>query len=365
MNLSVNNITPITRFSTEIGKTARRLNQLAIRDLKSEKIEYTFPKATVEDLKRLTSKKIEDTYKRVTWTNPKDGKVYHILEEGRSKEGVNVRILSSEGEFIKNATLKPKTIVVFDQFKNLRGIRSMLKLQFRKYAAHGEIVETFLKRANPFANIERLNHKKNLYELIKYRGDLPQSLVDKRFAELNKSMGKGHKVDYISMTESNSCDIGELSKQSGDIQKKTIQEELLNKEFKPITKTIKSILKKGCRFFATASNENNPKQSVNVFLAIDGVEGVGSLARNGKIAADSASRNSIFTQHYERRSFKGHLVEENGKVLGINITGQSGAELPYKKKYEYLLRGIGGTSYSTPTRVGKISLNDMMEGILP
>ena len=97
MNLSVNNIPPITRFSTEIGKTARRLNQLAIRDLKSEKIEYTFPKATAEDLKRLTSKKIEDTYKRVTWTNPKDGKVYHILEEDRSKEGGTVRRLAWEG----------------------------------------------------------------------------------------------------------------------------------------------------------------------------------------------------------------------------------------------------------------------------
>ena len=365
MNLSLNNITPIKRFSTEIGKTARRLNQIAIREVKSEQIEYTFPKATAEDLKRLTSNKMEDTYKRVKWTNPKDGKVYHILEDSRTKEGVNVRILSSEGEFIKNATLKPKTIVVFDQFKNISGLRSMLKLQFRKSAAHGEIVETFLRRANPFANIERLNHKKNLYELIKYRGNLPQSLVDKRFEELNKSMEKGHKVDYISMTESRSCTIGELSDKSGYLQKKAIQEELLDKEFSPITKTIKSILQKGCRFFATASNETNPKQSVNVFLAIDGVEGVGALAHNGKIAKSSASRNSIFTQHYERHSFKGHLVEENGKILGINITGQPGVELPYKKKYEYLLRGIGGTSYSTPARVGKVSLNDMMEGVLP
>ena len=365
MNLSVNNITPITRFSTEIGKTARRLNQLAIRDLKSEKIEYTFPKATAEDLKRLTSKKMEDTYKRVTWTNPKDGKVYHILEEGRNKEGVNVRILSSEGEFIKNATLKPKTIVLFDQFKNISGLRNLLKFRFRKNAAHGEIVETFLKRANPFANIERLNHKKNLYELIKYRGRLPQSLVDKRFEELNKSMAKGHKVDYISMTESNDYEFEELAAKSGSIRKKIIQDEFLDKEYLPITKTIRSILKKGCRFFATAGNEQNPKQCVSIYLAIDGVEGVGSLAGKGKIAWDSASRNSIFTQHYEQRSFQGHLVRENGKILGINITGQPGVELPYKKKYEYLLRGIGGTSYSTPTRVGKVSLNDMMEGILP
>lgn len=365
MNLSLNNITPISRFAGEIGKTTRRLNQLAIKELKSEKIEYTFPKATAEDLKRLTSKKIEDTYKRTTWTNPKDGKVYHLLEDSRTKEGVNIRILSSEGEFIKNATLKPKTIVVFDQFKTMSGLRNMLKLKFFKPAAHGVIVETFIRRTNPFATIERLNHKKNLYEMIKYRGCLPQHLSDKRFVELNKSMEKGHKVDYISMTESRSCDIGDLSKSSGEVQKKTIQEEILDKEFNNVTKVIKSIIKKGCRFFATASNEDNPKQSVNIYLAIDGVEGVGALFPNGRIAGTSASRNSIFTQHYEARNYKGKIVEDNRKILGINITGQPGAELPYKKKYEYLLRGIGGTSYSTPVRVGKISLNDMMEGILP
>ena len=42
------------------------------------------------------------------------------------KKGINIRILSSEGEFIKNATLEPKTIVIFDQFKNLGGIRFSL-----------------------------------------------------------------------------------------------------------------------------------------------------------------------------------------------------------------------------------------------
>ena len=365
MNLSINKFRTIDVFANKAGKTARRLNQLAIKELKSEKIEYTYPKATVEDLKRLTSKKIEDTYKRVTWTNPNDGKVYHILEEGRNKEGINVRILSSEGEFIKNAILKPKTIVIFDQFKNMGGLRSLLKFKRDTYPSHGEIVETYLRRTNPFATIKRLEHKKNIFEQIKYRGTLPVSLTEKRFEELNKQLNKGKKADYISMSEVAVCDIGDFSRTSGNMQKVAIESNIIQKDFLNLSKIFKSIINKGSRIFMSASNElENPKQKVNAFLAIDGIEGVGSLARNGKIARDSASRNSIFTQHYEQRSFQGEIVEENGEILGINITGKPGAELPYNKKYKHLLRDIAGTSYSTPIRVGKISLNDMMKGIL-
>ncbi len=365
MNISVNNIKTIDTFTTKAGKIARRLNQLAIKELKSEAIEYTYPKATAKDLKLLTSKRLEDTYKKVSWTNPKDGKVYHILEEGRSKKGINVRILASDGEFIKNATLKPKTIVIFDQFKNLGSLRSLLKFKLNKTPNHGEIVETYLKRTNPFANIERVNHKKNLLEMIKYRGQLPIDLTEKRFQELDKTIKNGHNIDYISISEVAMCDIGELSHSKGIEQKEAIQDSILKGELSPLTNIFKSIINKGTKIFMSASNEpKNPSQKVNAFLAIDGVEGVGGLARNGKIAKDSASRKSIFTPHYEQRTFQGKLVEENGEILGINITGKPGAELPYNKKYKHLLRIIGGTSYSTPIRVGKLSLNDMMEGIL-
>lgn len=364
-NSAINNI---RTFAGSVGKTARRLNRIAIRELKSDNVSYTFPKATAEDLKRLTSKKIEDTYKRVKWTNPKDGKVYHILEEGRSKKGIDVRILSSEGEFIKNAQLQPKTVVIFDQFKNLCGLRNMLRLRFPKYPAHGEIVETYLRRANPFVTVEHLEHKKNIFEMIKYRGQLPQTLTNKRFAELDEQISKGRKVDYISISEVSVCDIGELSHKTGKEQKDAINESVFNGILEPMKRLFSSITQKGTRIFASASNEAEvPKQKVNTMLAIDGVEGVGSLIKRGsqaRIASDSASRNSTFTQHYEARNFHGRVVEENGQILGINITGQPGAELPYNEKNKTLLRDIGGTSFSTPIRVGKIALNDMMEGIL-
>lgn len=363
MSLSVSTSNTIkTFFANKVGKCARKLNQIAINELRHDKIEYTFPKATTEDLKRLTSKKIEDSYKRVSWINPKDGKVYHILEEGRTKDSVNVRILAADGEFIKNATLKPKTVVIFDQFKNLSGLRNMIKLKFNKAPGHGEIVETYLRRANPFVNVERLEHKKNLFEMLKHRGDLPQSLMNKRFNQLSNKMNNGHNVDYISISEANDISIGKYSKSNGVFQKEIIKEHGLVEIYQPLINAFQAILAKGCRIFVSSGNSG--AVTINRTLAIDGVEGVGALAKSGQVAKSSGSRNSIFTQHYEQWGFKGKVVEEDGKILGINITGQPGAELPYNKKYKHLIRPICGTSYSTPIRVGKIALNDMMEGII-
>lgn len=368
MSLSLNGTADITKvFVGKIGRTARALNKVVVKELSRDKLEYSFPKATTEDLRRLTSKKIEDSYKRARWVNPKDGKVYHLLEEGRSKDGVNVRILSSEGEFVKNALLPNKTIVIFDQFKSLGVLKNLFKFKFHNNLSHGEIVETYLRRTNPFATIKRLGHKKNVFEMIKYKGDLPTKLMDKRFKELEKQIQNGENIDYISISEATMCNIGDFSKHNGEKQKR-----IIDKMFSGIMFATKNILnrisKNGTRIFVSAGNEaNKTKEKVNYLLAIDGVEGVGSLTKLGNkviVAPNSASRNSVFTQHYEQRTFQGKLVKENDKIIGINITGQSGTDLPYNKKNKQLLRPITGTSYSTPIRVGKVSLNDMMEGIL-
>lgn len=368
MSISVNNHASVKIFANSVGKMARKLNKQALRELAADKIVYTFPKATAEDLQRLTSKTLEDSYKRVRWVNPKDGKVYFILENGRSKKGISVRILSSEGEFIKNARLKPKTIVIFDQFKNLGWARNLLKGKFAQISSHGEIVETFLRRTNPFATIEHIEHKQNIFELLKYRGQLPQKLMNKRFAKLKKQIEKGHNVDYISISEVSVGDIGNLCKKQGHIQKSIIQQNVFKGPLADLKEIFSSIIKKGTRIFTSASNEPvNPQQKVNVMLAIDGVEGVGAIVKNPKgvrIAPDSASRNSIFTQHYEQKNYHGRIVEENGKILGINITGQPGVDVPYNKKNQSLLREISGTSFATPVRVAKIALNDMMKDIL-
>lgn len=339
------------RFSTVKGSVARSLNKIAINTHKSDSMMYTFSKATPEDLARLTSKKIEDSYKRVTWTNPKDNKTYHILEEGRKDGKVQVRILDKDGEFVKNAELEPKNIVVFDNFYSPRGI------------THGEMMETFIKRFNPFANVERLEHKKGLYEIIRYRGRNPMFLETKRFSELADKMDKGKKVDYISVSEAHLVDAEDVIKKSGEKQQEYVAQSPYIREIEPI---FKRIMSSGTRILEASGNEEvYAKELVSDRLAIDGVEGVGSL-RGRHIAKDSCSRNSVFTQHYEQRNYSACVVTDDaGKPIGINVTGQNGVDMPLTWKTKKLAgRKFGGTSYAVPVRVAKLSLNDMMQGIL-
>ncbi|MCD8378252.1 MAG: hypothetical protein LUB59_05640 [Candidatus Gastranaerophilales bacterium] len=338
------------RFAPTQGNITRALNRIAINETKSRAMHYTYSKAVPEDLKRLTSKSIEDSYKRVSWTNPKDGKVYHILEEGREKDKVQVRILDKDGAFVKNAELTPKTIVIFDNFFSPKGL------------THGEIMETFVKRFNPFAKVERLEHKKNIFEILRYRGRLPMELEEKRFSELADKMDRGKKVDYISISEVNLVDAEDVTGKPGYIQKQYVAKSGSIKSIKPL---FERIMSKGTRILDAAGNENNfAKEVVNDRLAIEGVEGAGSL-RKGKIAHDSCSRNSVFTQHYERRDYFPRLTKgDNGEIIGVNLTGLEGTDLPLNWKTKKLNTRLGGTSYAAPVRAAKLALNDMLEGIL-
>ncbi len=339
------------QFSSVAKKTAQRMNKLAINASKSaDSMSYTYSKATPEDFARLTSKNIKDSYKRVTWTNPEDGKVYHILEEGRNKGKVQVRILDKDGAFIKNAEITPKTIVIFDTFYSPRGV------------THGEMMETFVKRFNPFANVERLEHKKGLYELIKYRGELPMELETKRFKELADKMDKGKQVDYISVSESNLLNCLQLVGKTGEQQRAILSTSPALKDIRPI---FERIMSKGTRIFEAAGNDARfSKVKTSDRLAIEGVEGVGSLV-NGKIAKESCSRNSVFTQHYERHSYRPHLVkDENDKIIGVNVTGLSGTDLPLTRKTRKIAPQVNGTSYAVPVRTAKIALNDMLKDVI-
>lgn len=339
------------RFAATIGKVTRQLNKIAIQSTKADAMVYTYPKATPEDLQRLTSKSIKDSYKRVTWTNPEDNKVYHILEEGRKNGKVQVRILDKDGAFVKNAELTPKKIVIFDSFFSPRGF------------THGEMMETFVKRFNPFADVERLEHKKGWIENIKYRGKLPMHLELKRFQELSEQMEKGKQVDYISVSEANLLNATDVIGKSGKTQQAYMAQSGYIEGLRPV---FEKIMSKGTRIFEASGNENTyAKYLVSDRLAIEGVEGVGSL-KNGKIAQDSCSRNSVFTQHYEQRDYKVRLSKDkNGNILGLNVTGLSGTDIPLTWKTKKLgERNIGGTSYATPVRVAKLALNDMMQGII-
>lgn len=355
------------RFSRAVQQTARALNRLAIQETKSGSFQYTFSKATPEDLKRLTSRSIKDSYKRATWTNPKDNKVYHILEESRKGGKIQVRILDKDGAFVKNAELTPQNIVIFDTFLSFRGV------------SHGDMMKTFLRRTNPFANVECVNHKNlldfcvdsckefmrngNLRGSYRKGRDLTMDLEVKRFEELAKQIEKGKKVDYISMSEYHFADVTSVMHKGQEKQLELVSQSSYISSIRPI---FERILASGTRILESAGNElNHAQRAVSDELSIKGVEGVGSLYK-GKVAGDSASRNSVFTQHYERRNHKPRIVrDKKGKVLGINVTGLLGTDMPLNWRSKKLLSNIyGGTSNATAVRVGKLSLTDMMEGIV-
>ncbi len=74
---------------------------------------------------------------------------------------------------------------------------------------------------------------------------------------------------------------------------------------------------------------NEGAKSISENFASNNVEGVASINPYGKISKFSASRNSIFTQHYEKGEYYQRAVyDKNGNFIGINITGTTGVDIP-------------------------------------
>jgi len=408
----------LPRFFSPEMRQAREMNKITIRQIKN-KTPKTYPKAQAQDLKQLTSQTIEDSYSRVEWTNPKDGKIYNILKTGETKDGkILVRILDKEGEFLKEAELTPKTIAIPDDFENGSYFFGL---------PHGEIVKTFAKRNNPFAKYITFNINK---QQIANCTDLDEAF---------KYLEDGGKIDYLS------CSYGTNIPGKKKIIPNSPQ---IKKALEEVQYHDKAA-NKGIRVLCAGNNAdektlNETRNLSNGLLIINSkVEGVGSLnPKTGKISDFSLSRNSNLTQHYEIGEYTPVLTKE-----GLNITGIFGTDLkcptialekftqnpllgksqkrvqsliktiddrikdlekesvalftskkPFKeiikekteieakkhlyqrrriKIFEYLngltaqngiyqlpLKKLTGTSLSTPIRAAKLALNDMMEGII-
>jgi len=289
----------LQRFCTEEMKTARAMNKIAIRQAKSPVVR-SYSEASVQDLKRLTSTTIEDSYSRVEWTNPKDGKVYNILKQGETKDGkISVRILNENGGFIKEAELTPKTIGIPDNFTD----------KLEDYGlSHGELVATFARRTNPFAKYVPFNFSKDMLR--------QQRELDEVFDYLNK----GGKLDYLS------CSYG------ANVYVKRKMNPELSKMASPM---YDQLSEKGTRVLCSANNSQVPqlaKEMSNDILVLNQkVEGVGSLnPKTAKISDFSLSRNSSLTQHYEVGEYTPKITPH-----GVNITGTTGTDIGfYSKKLE-------------------------------
>ena len=408
----------LPRFSSVEMQQARMMNKIAIRQIKTP-VNRKYEKATVQDYKRLTSEAIEDTYSRVEWTNPKDGKTYNLIKQGMTDDGkIKVRILDAEGAFIKEAELTPKNIIILDNFQEQTRFFDL---------SHGDLVSVYARRYNPFANY------------IKIQKDLTSPDLHADIHAVKEAIKRKGKIDYISFSYS----INVKGVKSHKVKISQLPDRM-QKLIKQDSSRLDNI--KDARILCSAGNSNSQESAKNItnhlLVSQERIEGVGALSNSGKIADFSASRNSEITQHYELGEFVPRLTP-----YGINVTGLKGTDIEInpklfeayrhnplagksvervnnlinkiqteinnlhkeavglfkqkkniseilnekqkidkkimmyeqrKKKlldfanqlfridgrYEISPEKITGTSFSTPVRSAKLALNDMMEGIL-
>lgn len=248
----------------------------------------------------MTSLDIAESYSRVTWINPKDGKVYHLLKQGETEDGkVIVRILDQDGAFIKEAEIVPKNIAIIDDFRyDAKELDSQI--------SHGHHVRVFAQRNNPFANYELINVNMDEALLEEWEEGFLHA-IDKI---------KGRHFDYISIS-------------SGREHLKYLSFEQLDAKVQKALTDLDNQRKNGTRILMSSGNEG--QEYINSWLQGQ-IEGVGSITKKGKVSSFSASRNSKYTQHYEVGEYKEQLVyNENGECIGLNITGKPGCDYKFNK----------------------------------
>jgi len=333
---------PVKPFSAPEMKMAREMNKMAIHDdylVRSKRFKPELMDGN--DFVRLTSPSCAASYKRAFWINPKDNKGYHLLDEGQTKEGLQkLRILDEQGVFVKNAEVKPVTVLLSD----MQIDKEMFSSIDGSYLNHTDFVNILARRYNPFAKYKNLKYSDSPNEIKKYYETITQK-CDKDTTFLSASCG-------IVVDISDKCPAKEVQK---------IMPQLL-KDIEPQTELdimhIKSIPSQ-VRLLYSSGNEGS--KGMNGLVALNRIEGVGGLNKSHKVHEASSAKNSLFTKHYENMEFD--ITKSFG---GINITGLNGTDYPMLRSESCgeVLASFSGTSFSTPIRAAKLALNEMMKGVL-
>ncbi len=332
-------------FSSQDGKIARTLNKTALyRDpldtINRKPIEGFYPDASGEDLKLLLSGSQRDIQKKCSYVSPKDLKTYNILLKSKNKDGtLNVRILDDYGKFIKEAQIKPKKVIVLDNFSNAN---VPLTFDNKQKIPHGEVVKKIIQRSNPFNHYEFIDISAGENRLNPYAA----------LVQLLKRVEAGEKIDAIScsfakeFSEEMLEDMLAIKLKNRTMveQKEVIQEAAGSyddlKELIDNNKLFEQLKEHGVKIFVGAGNSNKivdgkKENAINADLFNNGTQGVGALNHEGKIAGYSASRKSIFTPNYEN----GDLLIEY-RQRGFNIAGGAGIDVPYTKQVQDLYKDI-------------------------
>lgn len=337
--------TELSRYNSVEMIQAKVMNNIAKTDLyKLLSNKTNFPKAEAKDVERLTSTSLDSTYNRAVWINPKDKKGYYLLDEGITKSGnQKLRILNSDGVFVKNATVGRKTVILSDLVNNIPIIDTHGS---QGHLNHTDIVNIVARRYNPFAKYKTIQHEKpSKVETFKQM----QSKIDDNTSCISCSYGEETEMNPRLFNKPN-------------VDRMYAYKQLLSMR-NGITRTdaekeVDNVLKR-TRLLYSAGNDG--ENFINNLLAHSGVEGVGGLDSVGNISKHSSSVDTIFTQHYEQYKFPVTTTKE-----GINITGLKGTDYPFRHHGQVgeLIQTFSGTSFSAPIRAAKLALNDMMEGVL-
>lgn len=294
------------RFCSVEMQTAVKMNKNVLQKLRTIP-DRTYPKATAEDLRRLTSDTIEDSFARVEWTNPKDGKIYNILKQGETQDGkVAVRILDKDGGFVKEAELTPKVIGINDKFSNIDESGGF-------GLSHGDLCLTYAKRNNPFARY------------VTFDTSLGEIASGSELRDVNSYLKKGGKLDYLSCSYGADC--------STTTKVYTPNQDTL---FLELVSPYDALIRKyNTRILVAGSNKKpNEVRTANeisnrILVMNSKVEGVGSINPETRRISDfSLSRNSELTQHYEVGEYTPYVTKN-----GLNITGLSGTDISCKNRY--------------------------------
>ncbi len=332
----------LPRFISKEMHEARVMNRLALQDIRQRSKVGGFRNASLEDLVRLTDPSSEASFLRVKWVNPKDGKAYYLLNNGKTDDGLQiVRILNSDGSFVKEAALNKKKIIVFECYsdKLLPNINNI---------THGELMTLFVKRYNPFVDV-KLYYWKDKLEISR---ELKQEL-DKDTAAISCAFTSNSNISPDNLIKRL---YNNFFNKRTKISKPEILKEKLAYASKELDENLSGI-PSHVRIFMSAGNAG--KNSYNRWLSLNNVEGVGSLDTYGKIAEYSSSRNSYFTQHYELGEFGVIQLPQ-----GFKFTGTDEIDIPVKSNLSMLHQPITGTSIAVSIRAAKVVLNQMMEGLL-
>lgn len=362
-------------YHTHDGIAARKLNKTAqLRDpIKAHHIVFSkelYPLASKKDLALLLSDKEEDLLKKCTFIHPKNLKEYNILfKKKNADKSIKVRILDSKGGFIKEADIKPKNVVVLDNFS--QNTTAML-YDGSEQVPHGNVVQRLIQRSNPFNNYEfidisssdqgnKMNSRKAIEDLIKrVRSGEKIDAVSCSFAReftyeqleeilrqpiKNKPMIEQRKIiigNLNRLSKMNDKELEDYFKNIIDDYKPEFLQDVkafinMNKEIK----LFERLNKMGVKIFMGSGNarevlaDKKVVETINYNLLADGVEGVGALDTHGLAAQYSGSRKSLFTPHYE----KGDICIEF-REKGFNFSGGLGVDVPYSEKAKSLFQEI-------------------------